>query len=179
MRALLTLLLCLATPSLAQDRQGNDTPGEWIVDHQSAFGLWDSFCDYRITGDLREERCYLRYVDGFSKRPRFGAQFFFLTPGPAIEFGIEPGTLFDAGGFRILQGDAAIWIPPVAGCLIGLACTFSGDEAEALLQAMTQGDDFAFDFIDRHGTRQSLRWDLMPFAAALAEFRSEAAKRGI
>ena len=36
-------------------------------------------CDERKTGDLLEQRCYLRYVDVFSPRPNFGAIFAFVT----------------------------------------------------------------------------------------------------
>ncbi len=180
MRLFALLAACLfALPLAAQDRAGNDTPGEWIVDHQRAFGLWDSLCDHRQTGDLNEERCYLRYVEVFSARPKFGAQFAFITPGPRIEFGTEPGTQFDPDGFRIERGGATVWALPQTGCLIGQACVFEGPDAARLLSEMIQGGIFAFDFIDRHGAPQSLRWDLAPFADAPADFSAEAAKRGL
>ena len=93
--------LALALPATAQDRQGNDTPGDWIVDHTKHFGLWDSMCDHRMTGEEREQRCYIRYVDVFSPRPKFGAVFLFVTPGPEVQIGLEPGTVFPPNGIRI------------------------------------------------------------------------------
>ena len=180
MRKILTMIL-ITLPALAfsQDRDGNDTPGEWVIDHHRAFGLWDSMCDHRVTGDAREERCYLRYVDVFSGRPNFAAQFFFLTPGPRVEFGMEAGTLFDLDGFRILQNNLVTWDAAQPSCLVGLACNYEAESANALLAQMAKGTEFAFDFIDRHGTRQSLRWDLTPFPDALKDFESQSADRGL
>ncbi len=46
----LALALGLAAlPAPAQDRAGNDTPGDWVVTHHAHFGLWDSVCD-ELTG---------------------------------------------------------------------------------------------------------------------------------
>ena len=179
MRAFLLLFCLLATPALAQDRQGNDTPGDWVVDHYKPFGLWDSICDHRETDSAKEERCYLRYVEVFSPRPAFAAQFIFVTPGPEVEIGLERGTLFPKGGMRIEGTDGPLWSTDHILCRTGLACIFTGDDAETLLTAMEGGDVFAFDFRDRHGSQQSLRWDLSIFADALADFRREATARGL
>lgn len=176
---LLALLLCLALPAAAQDRQGNDTPGDWIVDHTKHFGLWDSLCDHRMTGDQRENRCYIRYVDVFSPRPNFGAIFLFVTPEPQVQIGLEPGTLIAWGGIRIERDDAVVWDDIRLACHVGLNCTFIGDDAEVLLSEMSKGGSFAFDFTDRHGTKQNLRWDLTPFADALADYQSGVAARGL
>ncbi len=176
---LIAAMLLFSTPLYAQDRAGRDTPGEWIVDHHAAFGLWDSMCDHRVTGSTREDRCYLRYVDVFSPRPHFAAQFLFLTPGPTVDFGMERGTRFEAAGFRVEAGGATVWSTDRDGCLRGRDCTYDGPEATALIVAMRAGDRLAFDFIDRHGQPQSLRWDLVPFAAAHDDFREQAAARGL
>jgi len=178
MRLLLAALLLIATQAAAQDRSGRDTPGEWVVDHHQSFGLWDSMCDNRTSGDTSEARCYLRYVDVFSPRPKFAAQFLFLTPGPNIDFGVERGTRFLDSGFRIEQDGTEIWSTDRKTCLRGRECTFDATDAETLLQAMRQGDSFAFDFTDRHGQPQSLRWDLTPFAAAYDDFRAQTEQRG-
>lgn len=175
--AFLSLTLPLA--AFAQDREGRDTPGEWVVDHFESFGLWDVACDHRMTGEVREERCYIRYVDVFSPHPDFGAQFLFVTPGPEVEIGIEPGTLFAPGGMRIEGGDGVMWSTDRIRCLTGLGCRFADAEAKALLKAMATGGTFAFDFTDRHGAGQSLRWDLSPFAAALSAFETERDRRGL
>ena len=92
--------------------------------------LWDSICDHRVTGDVREERCYLRYVEVFSRPPKFAAQFAFVTPEPRVEFGMEPGTRYAEAGFRILTGADVAWAAPQAGCLVGLACIFEEGAAE-------------------------------------------------
>ena len=180
MRILFVFLLAtLSHAALAQDRDGNDTPGEWVIDHQKAFGLWDSFCDHRTTDGLREQRCYLRYVEVFSPRPKFGAQFAFVTKGPEVEFGMEAGTFFQAEGFRIETDGAVIWAKPQAGCLVGLACTYEGAEATEILDAMVAGDVFKFDFTDRHGQPQSLVWGVKSFRHALADFKAQSALRGL
>ena len=176
---ILLLLFALALPAHAQDRQGNDTPGDWIVDHTKHFGLWDSMCDHRMTGDQREERCYVRYVDVFSPRPNFGAVFLFVTPEPKVEIGLEAGTIFPSDGIRVEAGDQTAWSGAKLTCLVGLNCTFTGEDADALLQAMVAGGQFAFDFTDRHGASQSLRWDLSPFADALEDHRARTAERGL
>ena len=178
-RILSIALALFALPAVAQDRQGRDTPGEWVADHYQSFGLWDSICDHRVTDDLREERCYIRYVDVFSPRPKFAAQFLFLTPGPAIELGVERGTRFAEGGIRIEKETAVVWRTEDRGCLRDRDCDFSGDGAEELINAMSNGGTFVFEFHDRHGDNRELRWDLTPFAAALADFRAEAANRGL
>lgn len=182
MKHILTLLLCalpLAAPLSAQDRAGNDTPGEWVVDHTRHFGLWDSLCDHRITGEMREERCYIRYVDVFSGRPNFGAIFLFVTPGPEVEIGLEPGTIVASGGIRIERDGAVAWDDIRVSCRVGLACDFAGDRAQTLVDAMQGGGVFAFDFRDRHGKTQALRWNLDRFPEAHADYLAERAKRGL
>ena len=44
---------------------------------------------------------------------------------------------------------------------------------------MAEGTTFAFDFRDRHGVTQALRWDLTPFAGALEDHKREAAARNL
>ena len=180
MRLFVLFLICIIPlAAWSQDRAGNDTPGEWVIDHHKAFGLWDSMCDHRTTDDLREERCYIRYVEVFSPRPQFGAQFFFLTQGPSVEFGMEAGTLFNEDGFRIMRDNSIAWAKPQAGCLVGLACLYEGQVANDLVHAMANGSVFAFNFIDRHGQPQALNWDLSQFAGALKDFNLQSAKRGL
>ena len=178
-RFLCAILLLCAVPAHAQDRQGRDTPGEWVVDHFQSFRQWDSICDHRVTDDLREERCYIRYVDVFSSHPKVAAQFLFLTPGPNIQLGVERGTRFTDTGIRIEREADVTWQTTDRGCLRGRDCEFSEDEAVTLVDAMGKGDAFVFEFRDRHGDTRELRWDLSPFATALADFRTQAAARGL
>lgn len=178
MRIIIALLLT-ALPAFAQDRDGNDTPGEWKVTHHKPFGLWDSFCDERKTGDSLEERCYLRYVDVFSPRPNFGAMFAFITPDGRIEFGIETGTAFKKDGFALIKDGTPIWTLTGRPCLFGGTCTFEGEEATALTTHMRNADSFRFDFIDRHETEQSLTWDMTRYSKALDDMLAAAATRGL
>ena len=172
-------LLLLALPLSAQDREGNDTASDWVVDHYAPYGLWDVICDHRETDGITEERCYIRYVDVFSPRPNFAAQFLFVTPGPEVEIGIEPGTRFPKDGLRIEDMGGSLWNTDRILCRTGLSCTFDGEEAEVLISAMVDGTIFAFDFTDRHGAQRMLRWDLTRFGEALADFLGESARRGL
>ncbi len=180
MRIFLTLCFLLIPAALAaQDRDGNDTPGDWVVDHYKPFGLWDVICDHRDTNGTKDQRCYIRYVEVFSPRPKFAAQFVFVTPGPKVEIGLEAGTRFPKNGLRIEGAGETLWHSNRILCRTGLSCTFEGAEGEMLLTAMARGTVFAFDFTDRHGMAQSLRWDLTRFGEALADYDSERGKRGL
>ncbi len=178
MRLALALLM-IATTASAQDRAGRDTPGEWKITHHKPFGLWDSMCDERQTGDVTEERCYLRYVDVFSPRPNFAAMFAFITPDNRVEFGIEKGTTFSESGFRLEKDGAAIWAFGKDRCLSGGTCSFTGDAATALKAQMRAADRFVFDFVDRHGQARVLEWDMTRFSDALAVTDEQAHARGL
>ena len=179
--ALITTFL-LATPMAAQDAEGNDRPSNWRVTYQETRNGWDTVCDERGDGEELEQRCYLRRVDVFSPRPEFAAQFLFVTTAPngaSVQFGIEPGTLFLPGDFRIREGEASIWSSLRPGCLTGLSCTYEGNAALELLAAMESGDDFAFDFRDRHGKSQSLRWPLDQIPASLQALEAQLTMRNL
>jgi len=179
---LLLLLSLLALPAAGQDRQGNDRPSNWVVTHFSKSGIWESMCDERPEDGIMHRRCYIRHVDVFSPRPKFAAQFMFITPeddGLRVEFGMEPGTIFSPGGFRIESGANFSWSTRRFGCLTGLTCVFGGEEATELVEAMVGGGDFRFVFLDRHATRRNIVWPLDGFADALADFRTQAAARGL
>ncbi|EEE38110.1 hypothetical protein RKLH11_1951 [Rhodobacteraceae bacterium KLH11] len=178
------LILFLLAPLsvFAQDLQGNDTASNWRVTHYETFGVWNSICDEREEYGALKQRCYIRRAEVFSLRPKFAAQFVFITPaadGVEIEFGIEPGTLFWPTGFRIDQGDDAIWRTRRPGCLTGLSCTFEGAGAQDIIAAMLEGDTYRFVFRDRHGQSQDLTWPLQGFDAAWADFRQQAQARNL
>ena len=177
MRAFILLIL-MASSLSAQDRAGNDTPGEWVITEQKSYGLWESFCDRRITGDVTEERCYLRYVDVFSDRPNFAAQFMFVTPDE-VEFGIERGTRFSENGFRITNGAEVLWNNSRLSCLRGRECTYRGVDAVDLLETMERGETFEFEFTDRNGNEQLLNWDLTVFGDAMKNYRANALSKGL
>ena len=176
------MTLLLPTVSWAEDLQGNDTPGNWRVTHHTIHDIWNSMCDEREEQGALVQRCYLRRVDVFSPRPKFAAQFLFITPeaqGYKVEFGMEPGTLFSPNGFRIetMQGD--IWRTRFPGCLTGLSCTFSGASADSLIASMKDGDAFRFIFRDRHGRPQDLSWPLAGFDAAWDDFQEQSKARDL
>lgn len=178
----LALPIAGTNPVTAQDLDGNDTAGNWVVTHFEQFGIYLSSCDQRPENGALKQRCYLRYVDVFSPRPNFGAQFFFVVKGDQgleVDFGMEPGTLFSPNGFRIEGDGGDIWKTRRVGCLIGLACTFKADEADTLLQAMQDGTSFRFTFRDRHGQAQDLTWPLAGFSDALSDFYEQSSLRGL
>jgi hypothetical protein len=182
MRILLACLALAAAPALAQDRAGNDTASDWRVKHYENFSIWTSACDEREEAKALVQRCYIRWVDVFSPRPRFAGQFLFLTPdaeGWKVSFGIEPGTLFSPGGFRIERQGEVAWRSLHPGCLTGLSCSFTGAGADKLIAQMREGGAFRFTFRDRHGQAQDLTWPLEGFDAAFADFQAAAKTRSL
>ncbi|MEX0367005.1 MAG: hypothetical protein AB3N22_13105 [Ruegeria sp.] len=178
----LILLMLLARPGLAQDLQGNDTPGNWRVTHHQIFGIWNSMCDEREEDGALRQRCYIRRVDVFSPRPDFAAQFLFITPeteGYKVEFGMEAGTLFHPSGFRIEGKAGEVWHTRRPGCLTGLSCVFELDAAQGLIDAMQSGSAFRFTFRDRHGQAQDLTWPLDGFGEAWADFNTQSRQRNL
>lgn len=180
---LFLVFLCFALPLAAQDRAGNDTPGEWKPTHYVPFGLWDSICDERVTDNVTEQRCYLRYVDVFSLPPNFAAQFVFITrQGGAhkVDFGIERRTRFVPDGFRVTKDGATVWALEQGRCRAAGRCVFDGaDAADILARFAAGGDTVEFLFNDRHGVDQHLRWDLSQFSDAMADFTAAAVARGL
>lgn len=180
--SLAALLCALAGAAVAQDLDGNDTPGNWRVTHYEGFGIWNSICDEREARGTLQQRCYIRWVDVFSPRPKFAAQFLFVTPaaqGPEVAFGMEAGTLYAPGNFRILGDDGPIWQTNRPGCLTGLSCRFTGEGAADLIAAMQSGTAFRFTFRDRHGQSQDLTWPLEGFSEALADFTAQSRARNL
>ena len=178
----IALIFLSALPAFAQDLQGNDTAGNWRVTHHEIFGIWNSICDERDENDALVQRCYLRRAEVFSSRPKFAAQFMFITPEPdgfKIEIGIEPGTFFNPSGFRIEKEQDVIWRTRRPGCLTGLSCTFEEHRADGLLDAMLNGDAYRFEFRDRHGQSQDLTWPLDEFGAAWADFNTQSQQRNL
>ena len=182
MRRLALCLILAALPATAQDRQGNNTPGDWVVTHQQHFGLWDSVCDERTEDGTLRQRCYIRYVDVFSPRPDFAAHFLFIVPSPdgiTIQYGSERGTRFAEAGNRIEKDGATVWSTQRRGCLTGGNCEFDGQEAEDMYLALRGGGNWLFDFTDRHGKAQNRNWDLTPFDTAARDFETQSAARGL
>lgn len=178
------LIALLAGPfsAVAQDETGADTAGNWVVTYQQAHGIWSTICDERANAPDATKRCYIRWVDVFSPRPKFGAAFVFVTSEPEgiqVEFGLEPGTLFAPDGFRIDDWVGTTWSTTRLDCLTGLACRFSGEAALPLMGAMQDQGAFVLEFVDRHGQSQSRNWPLRGFAAALDDFHAQRQTRGL
>lgn len=179
---ILFILLATALPGLAQDLSGNDTAGNWRVTHFKTFGIWTSSCDERMEHGVLRQRCYIRHVDVFSPSPDFAAQFLFVLAEDgreSVDFGMEPGTLFNPNGFRIEAKDTVTWRTRRPGCLTGLRCRFDDAAAAELLMAMTGGDQMRFVFVDRHGAPRDLSWPLAGFNAAMDDFRDQSRARGL
>lgn len=188
MKTLITALALLSAlnPAFAQDAQGNDTPGDWVVTHYQPFGLWDSVCDQAERDGATTDRCYLRYVEVFSPAPKFAAQFVFITPeeeGLKIELGIEKGTLFKGEGLKIVNDGQELWTFDPNKCLNFGDCVFEGVKATELITAMSksygESSVFVSDFSDRHGVDRLLEWDLSKFAEAVSDFTKQSQTRGI
>ena len=182
---LLTILASLVSPAFAQDREGNNTAGEWITTHYVDTDLWTSACDERETDGALEERCYVRYVDVYSLAPRFGAIVTFVTwqdGAPRIEFGFEKGVTYEDDGFAIERDDTVFW-QLSDGCLRSVNCVFEGDSAVALLERLMTPDGqtalLRQKFTDKFGQTFDLEWDLTRFASVVADFERESAKRGL
>lgn len=182
----LLLLLGAVTPTFAQDAQGNDTPGDWVVTHYKPYGLWDSVCDQAMRDGVMIDRCYLRYVDVFSPAPKFAAQFVFIIPqknGFKVEFGIEKGTLFKGEGLRVVNDGKIVWKFDPNNCLNFGSCIFEGKEAVSLIDIMSKSYQeksvLMSDFSDRHGANQLLEWDLDRFSDAISDFKTQSHSRGL
>ncbi len=186
MRSLLVFVALLwASVAGAQDRSGNDTAGEWVATHHEIFGEWDSICDMRGADADLEQRCYLRFVDVFSSRPKFGAVFAFLTPtrkGHRFELGFEPGTQYQKGGFQIERDGNVLW-QMSADCLHNSPCVLDDDETRRFIEVAhetgDQGSILVQRFIDRFGRRQVLTWQLEPFADAFRDFELATERRSL
>lgn len=173
------ILAALPLTATAQDRAGRDTPGDWLVTHQQAFGLWDSFCDERTEDAGLVQRCYLRYVEGYSARPNFGAAFVFVTPD-GLNVGMERGSRFGPDGLRI--EDAAgepIWAEARVRCLALMFCDQPPGMAQETLAVMAAGAALHLEFTDPTGVERDLEWDLTRFAEALADWRAQSEARGL
>ncbi len=186
MRCLLIFVAILwASLAIAQDRSGNDTPGEWIATHYETFGQWDSICDMRGADADLEQRCYLRYVDVFSSRPKFGAVFAFITPkrnGHRIEFGFEDGTQYQTDGFQIELNENVLWQLTI-DCLRDSPCVLNDDEARLFIEVAqrsgNKGSVLVQRFIDRFDRQQVLTWQLEPISDAFRDFELETERRSL
>lgn len=174
-------LLFLPFTAIAQDRAGNDTASDWIAQHFTSFGLWDSVCDERVENTVLKQRCYLRYVEVYSPRPNFLATFAFIFTEDGqsvIEMGFEKRTRYNKDGFRVEKDGKTIWALDDA-CLTTSSCRLTGARAQSLLSELSRGDMLIQDFRDRTQQDRVLTWDLSQFAEALADYRMAAADRAL
>ena len=172
----IAIALLLPLAASAQDRSGADTASDWVATHFEPFGLWDSVCDERTEDGALRQRCWLRYVEVWSRDP-FGASFVFLTPG-SVEIGQERGVLTAPGGLRIERDGETIWEDGLLACRIG-SCTFSGADAATFRAVASGGGTLVMDFRDPRGERRALRWDLARFGEAVDATDAAAAEWGL
>ncbi|MEL6167914.1 MAG: hypothetical protein AAFR35_04440 [Pseudomonadota bacterium] len=174
MRFLVLFVFLFSTQAFGQSE---DTAGKWRPTHSERFGGWDSVCDARGEGPTLEERCYLRYVDVYASRPKFGALFAFVEPGPEISIGLEFGTAFGPGTIRVSGG--LPWTLPPTSCRGDTACKLTGADADAALLSMEKSTEIMFNFTDSNDRPQTRSWSLSGFADAMADFRRVSASRGL
>ena len=156
----LSMVATFPTMALAQDAEGNDTPGNWIVTHYEEFGIWKSICDERGEAEAKEQRCYIRYVDVFSEAPKFAAVFAFVFQKDrqtAFQYAFERGTTYADEGLRIDKNDETTWIASDV-CRVGPNCLITDkDEVSSTLAKFAGGGELVQIFEDRHGVGQNLR----------------------
>ena len=166
----------------AQDRDGNDTAGDWRPTHFERFGGWDSICDERGADQDLQQRCYIRYVDVFSARPKFGAVFSFITPdgrGHKVEFGIETGVRYQEDGFQIEHDKHVLWMLS-AECRKARPCVLTDQAASDFIGVTRKGfGELVHRFTGRHGIAHNLKWPIAPLKRALDDFERAAAERGL
>ena len=180
--ALCSLPVLWSGMAAAQDADGNDTPGDWRVEHYQEFGIWKSICDERGEGETFKQRCYIRYVDVFSPRPKFAAVFTFVFEKDrktAFQYAFERGTVYADDGLRIDRDGATSWKASDT-CRTGPNCLIeNAAEVEETLAAFAGGGELVQIFKDRHGVDRTLKWDLTGFDKALADYKTESAKRNL
>lgn len=179
--ALLTgLCLHLASSTIAQDLQGRDTASNWRVKHHTTHGVWNSICDEREEYGALKQRCYIRWVDVYAERPKFGALFTFITPRDGaptgqhvVMFGPELGTVFLPNGFVVKRGDDVTWRMTGTKCLLLADCDLTEQQSKDALQAMLSGTEMEFSFVDKHLRRFDLIWSLDGFSDAFETYQKQ------
>ncbi len=168
--------------AMAQDIDGRDTASNWRGTHHEDFGIWNSICDEREETGILKQRCYIRWVDVYASRPKFGALFMFITPDnpePRVEFGPEIGTSFLRNGFQIQHDGEPIWQMTRAQCLVFAQCVLTQAEARSFLEAMIKGDALTFSFVGPHDRKFDLNWSTAEFENALQDFREQSILRNL
>lgn len=181
--AILTALVALATGiASAQDRAGNDTPGEWVVVHQKMFGIWSTFCDERTTDDKLEQRCYIRYVDVFSPQPELAVIIVFVWPENGIEkfqYTYEPNTSYSGDGWFIEKDGGKVWNARFE-CIDADGCILiPGQGIKPLLAVMKEGGVMRHTFTDKFNKERDISWSLDGFSEAYADYRAQAEARDL
>lgn len=179
--------LILAGLLLAPAVQAQEKIGNWKVDHFKPFQEWESFCDHRNQETRLVQRCYVRRVEVYSPRPKFGALYFFLTeqrgkngaPVAQLEFGFEPGTQFHAEGFVIENDEETVYRLNTGACENGHRCWIAGVPARSLQSHLVPGNRLRFRFTDRRGDQWDIRWGAEGYLEALADFKEASASRGL
>lgn len=166
----------LTAPAADAQNRGQD-PTAFTLTHFGGHGPWEVFC-----GQFAEEaaeRCWIRYTDVYSPRPNFKAVVMNIVPsdrsdaGIRYDIGVEATDSWINGGITV--GD---WFLGLSRCLVG-TCTVDGDTADALTAQWRDADETTIRFFELGVTRVELTWSTVEFAAALDDFQSAAAARGL
>lgn len=160
--------------------QNSTDDWKWVVDFSSRHNGWDTACDHHM--DRAEKRCYIRYVDVYAPRPRFGAAFVFVqwdeAGRPYAEFAFEPGTRFTENGFALSDDGSTVWRYDTGRC-DGTLCRIEGDAAAELFGLFEGDRQLELRFSDRHGRDWERIWSTAGFAAALDDFHTQSQARGL
>ena len=174
------LLLAIAGCFAINPASADVNPWAWKVNYTGTHGIWKTICDEQNVEEEQLNRCYVRWVDVFSERPKFGALYVFITPennGFAVDFSVEPGTTIVKDGFAIVDGEQPIWKMERSSCLVHSDCKIRPDEMQSFFSAAERGEKIAFSLIDRYEQQFELNWSLDGFNEAMADLKKQLQKR--
>ncbi|MEO1746393.1 MAG: hypothetical protein AAFR13_07675, partial [Pseudomonadota bacterium] len=155
---------------------------KWVSEYYATYGEWTVACEHR-SDDEAAKRCYLRYVDVYSRDP-FGALFVFITDtaveGLRFVFEYEPFTVFRAP-WTVVGADAEPgYTFSTSNCpRLGGECPIANDEAVALAAALRDGEALTFKFTTRTLTTFDLTWPSEGFGEALDDLAARSDERGL
>lgn len=155
-------------------------PWAWEVTYSQSHGIWNVICDTQMINQQQLDRCYLRWVDVYAQRPKFGALFIFIVADVdklSVELHPEPGTTFTSTGFQITDDQQATWQMSRSDCLIKANCKLYPKEIPTFLQAAKQGQVMTFSFTDKYTRQYDLAWPLEGFAEAITDLSAQAELR--
>lgn len=175
---LITFVALLTMSSMATAKNTNDD-WKWKNTHYKTYGEWTTVCEDR-SDDQSVKRCYLRYVDAYSREP-FGAFFVFVTivdKSPRFSFEFERGTKF-TGNWTVMTSNQQIWSFDPANCPARGECILSPEQGATLAKSLAgPGAMLNFKFTDREDRHLDRDWPGdSQFANAFTDLQQQTAQR--